>query len=95
MDRHSIALLIPIMALAIPVFAIVFSGLNKLARAKKEAIEAQFGDTAIPALEGQLEDLRSEMQDIRRELTDTQERLDFAERLLTQQREQQRLPDSR
>lgn len=95
MDRHSIALLIPVLALAIPVLAIVFSGLTKLARAKREAIEAQFGGGRNPALEAQIEELRAEMQDIRRDLAETQERLDFTERMLTQQRERHQLPESR
>ena len=91
MDQHTLALLIPIMALAIPVAAIVFSGLTKLARAKREAIESQIGSGS--GVQGQIDELRSELQDVRHELTETQERLDFAERMLAQQREKPRLED--
>ncbi len=38
-------------------------------------------------------DLRLELEALRRELAETQERLDFAERILAQQRRAERLPD--
>jgi len=57
-----LGVLIPILALAIPVTAIVFNGLIKL----------------------------GEMQQPRRELGETQERLDFAERLLAKPRDDAR-----
>ncbi len=93
MDQHALALLIPILALSIPVLALVFSGMTKLARVRKEAIEAQFGGSVNANVEGQLEELRSQMQDMQRDLAETHERLDFTERMLTQQREQKSLPD--
>jgi len=40
------------------------------------------------------EDLRAELQQVRHELADLAERMDFAERLLAQQREAGRLPGS-
>jgi hypothetical protein len=84
MDRHVLALLIPILALAIPVSAIVFSGLVKLARVKAE--QAGGGELAerVNALE-------QEMGALRQELGDAQERLDFAERLLARSDEARRL----
>lgn len=91
MDRQTLALLIPILALSIPVMAILFSGLSKLARVKREAIEAQYGMN--PALEAQLEEIREEMRTLQHNLADTQERLDFTERMLAQQRDRQ-LPGS-
>jgi hypothetical protein len=38
--------------------------------------------------------MREELTTLRRELTEAQERLDFAERVLTQQRRTERLPDA-
>jgi hypothetical protein len=92
MDPRGLALLIPILALSIPVVALVFNGLTRLAKARKEAIEAQYGGTLNSTVEAQLEELRTQMQDVQRELADTQERLDFTERMLTQHREQRELP---
>lgn len=95
MDPRGLAILIPILALSIPVIALVFSGMTRLARARKEAIEAQYGGPLNRAVEAQLEELRAEMQDVRRDLSETQERLDFTERMLTQQRERQQLAEGR
>ena len=92
MDPRGMALLIPILALSIPVIALVFHGLTKLAKARKEAIEAQYGGGLNSSVEAQLEDLRTQMQDMQRDLAETHERLDFTERMLTQQREQRELP---
>jgi hypothetical protein len=48
----------------------------------------------LPAahLEAQNEELRAELEAIRHELRETQERLDFTERVLTQQRRAESLP---
>ncbi len=77
MDRHALALFIPIIALMIPVAAIVMSGLTKLARYRALGA-SDGGDTA-----GRLDVLEQEVMTLRQELADTQERLDFTERLLT------------
>ncbi len=45
--------------------------------------------------DGEIAALRDEAGDVRRELGELQERLDFAERLLSQTREGDRLPDRR
>jgi hypothetical protein len=45
--------------------------------------------------DGEIAALRDEAGDVRRELNEMQERLDFAERLLSQTREGDRLPDHR
>jgi predicted nucleic acid-binding Zn-ribbon protein len=85
-------LLIPIFALAIPVTAIIFAGLQKVARIRLEEArlraKEQGGDGEIAAL-------RSEVADLRQELEAVQERLDFAERLLGQARDQQRVSGRR
>jgi hypothetical protein len=91
MDRHVVALFIPILALAIPVAAIVFHGLQRLARTRLEESRLRLG-----ALDGQaeadIEALRQDVGELRREFGEMQERLDFAERLLSQARDPERLP---
>jgi len=86
MDRHALALLIPILALAIPVTAIVFSGLVKLARIKAD--RAAGGSELAERVSA----LEQEVGALRQELGDAQERLDFAERLLSRSDETRRLP---
>ena len=89
MEKQVIALLIPILALAIPLAAVVFIGLQKLARTRLEEARLRAGDQGN---EAEIAALRNEVGDLRRELTDVQERMDFAERLLSQAREMERLP---
>jgi Tfp pilus assembly protein PilO len=91
MERQVLALLIPIFALAIPLAGIVFVGLQKLARTRLEEARLRAG---VLGKEGEAEiaALRDEVGDLRRELGDVQERMDFAERLLSQAREMERLP---
>jgi len=82
MNPEGFAVFIPIVALCIPVAAIVVNGLQKLARLRIEEAKVKAG-----LLDGQsaaeLGALRDEMGEVRRELSEVQERLDFAERLLT------------
>jgi uncharacterized protein involved in exopolysaccharide biosynthesis len=86
MNPESVAVFIPIVALCIPVAGIIFHGLEKVARLRVEEAKVRAGQ-----LDGQsaaeLATLREEMGDVRRELAEVQERLDFAERLLTSGRE--------
>ena len=49
-------------------------------------------DAPAAELEAQNQEMREELATLRRELTEAQERLDFAERVLTQQRRTERLP---
>lgn len=52
------------------------------------------GETLEPAIRAELEDMRAqlaEQQDLRQRLLELEERMDFAERLLSQQREQGKL----
>jgi hypothetical protein len=88
MDRQTLALLIPILALAIPVAAIVLNGLQKLARLRLEETRVRAGSAGG----GEVAALREEVAALRSELTEVEERLDFAERLLSQTREPDRLP---
>lgn len=80
---------IPILALSIPVVAIVMNGLRKMAEARVEEarIKASAGGDGTETAA-----LREEMDDLRRELGEVQERLDFTERMLMQVRDNQQLP---
>lgn len=91
MDRHALVLFIPILALAIPVTAVIFSGLRKMALLRLEETRIRFGGLGSGA-EAELTALREEVDGLHRELGDVQERLDFAERLLTRSGEAERLP---
>ncbi|HXV90260.1 MAG TPA: hypothetical protein VD707_02765 [Gemmatimonadales bacterium] len=83
MDKQVVALLIPILALAIPVSAIVLHGLQRIARIRLEEARLRAG---AGGGEGEVAALRDEVAELRRELGEVHERLDFAERLLGQAR---------
>lgn len=92
MDRQMLALLIPIMAMGIPIVAIVFNGMQKVWKLRLE--EARIRAGALEAgNSGDLDALRAEVSELRQELLDVEERLDFAERALVQTRDAGRLPD--
>jgi len=80
-------LLIPLMpflgAVPLPVAAVVIAKLWQRRR-----------DAPVAELEVQNQEMRAELATLRRELTEAQERLDFTERVLTQQRRTERLPDA-
>ncbi|MEO8635618.1 MAG: hypothetical protein ABI587_10125 [Gemmatimonadales bacterium] len=88
MDRHTLALLIPIFALAIPVSAIIFRSLIKLQQLRIEETRLRVGAGDHPADDS----LGQEVAQLRQELSEVQERLDFTERMLAQSREAPRLP---
>lgn len=94
MDKQVVALLIPILALAIPVSAIVLHGLQKIARIRLEEARLRAG-AGDDGGRGEVAALRDEVGDLRRELGEVQERLDFAERLLGQARDPERVPGRR
>jgi hypothetical protein len=52
-------------------------------------------DVPVAELDARNQELRLEVEALRRELQETQERLDFAERVLTEQRRGERLPEQR
>jgi hypothetical protein len=85
MDKQTLAVLIPVIALTIPVVAIVFGSLVKMARLKADT---QRHALASPEVEARMAALEEEVVSLRQELIETQERLDFTERLLTRQSEQ-------
>lgn len=93
MDRHALGLLIPILALSIPVLAIAVGGISKywqgrIQEARIRAGQLNQGDQA------ELAEMRSELDAVRRELAEVHERLDFTERLLAQNAQKDRLPGS-
>ena len=83
------ALLIPMIALSIPVVAIIVGGINKRAKWRLEEAQLRMGE-GVDAEE--LDELRSELDQVRAELGEMHERLDFTERLLTQTRDREGLP---
>jgi hypothetical protein len=87
MNPEGFAVFIPIVALRIPVAGIIFHGLEKVARLRVEEAKVKSGQLDGPSV-AELAALRDEMGDVRRELSEVQERLDFAERLLTSGRAQ-------
>ena len=87
MNPEALAVFIPIVALCIPVAGIIFHGMEKVARLRVEEAKVKSGQLDGPSV-AELAALRDEMGDVRRELSEVQERLDFAERLLTSGRAQ-------
>jgi hypothetical protein len=86
MDARMLGIMIPILALAIPVSAIVFGGhikLKKLSVDEARARASSLGGTG----EHELAQLRAEVDQMRGELSEVHERLDFTERLLAKQAE--------
>lgn len=80
MDQGTLIMLIPVLALAIGLVAIL-----KMPR-------KVFGHGSTPRLEERVQAMEQEIGGLRQELADAQERLDFAERLLARADEARRLP---
>ena len=78
------------LVLLIPISAIIMTGLVKIARIRSAGLQSQ-GDPGVKQLESRLEAVEQELAGMHHELSETQERLDFAERLLAQGRETRRL----
>jgi hypothetical protein len=78
------------LVLLIPISAIIMTGLVKLARIWSAGQQGQ-GGPEVRQLESRLEAVEQELAGLHHELSETQERLDFAERLLAQGRETKRL----
>ena len=81
------------LVLLIPISAIIMTGLVKLARIWSAGQQGQ-GDPGMKQLESRLAAVEQELSGLHYELSETQERLDFAERLLAQGRETKRLSES-
>jgi hypothetical protein len=90
MDARMLGIMIPILALSIPVCAIVFGSLIKMKKmALEEARLRQLGGTG----EHELAQLRGDVEQMRAELSEVHERLDFTERLLAKQSDRPALRD--
>ena len=89
MDRHVVALFIPIMALAIPVAAIVMNGLLKMRRLRVEEAKLRIHGGPSGSSE-EIQALQGEVETLQRQLSELNERVDFTERLLARGR----TPDS-
>jgi hypothetical protein len=74
-------------ALLIPVAVIVMGGLTQIARELTRGRR----NADLHALDAEVQALEHELRSVRRDLSETQERLDFAERLLAQSRERKQL----
>jgi len=70
----------------IPIVAIVAFAAIKMAR-----IRASHPESSSSELTTRVEELERAVQGVQKELAETQERLDFAERLLTKGREERRV----
>ena len=81
MDKQIIALLIPILALAIPVAAVILGGLHRIAKTRLEETRLRVQGEGGPAGE-ELQAMRHELEAMRSELSELSERVDFTERLL-------------
>jgi hypothetical protein len=78
-------LLVPALTV-VAIFAISAVGVVKVARLRARRSESPSSDVTA-----RVEALERDVQGIQRELAETQERLDFAERLLSQPREERRI----
>ena len=87
MDTQVVAIFIPIVALMIPIVAIVGNIMLKIQKSREEEARLRSGD---PSVLHEVDELRQELQQVRGELVEVQERLDFAERLLTAKSEERK-----
>ncbi len=92
MDKGTVAVMIPVIVMLIPLAAVIFNGWQKIIKLRIDEARVTGGAEGSARA---VEDLRGEMEQLRHELGDLQERLDFAERLLARQREAERLPGPR
>lgn len=90
MDRHTVVLFIPILALSIPVLGIALHGLQKYWQMRIEEARARAGIGR--GADSEIGELRAELDQVRQELAEVHERLDFTERLLAKSGEREKLP---
>ena len=85
MDRHALAILIPVLV-------VLFTGLTIFSYTPLGRALARRLSGSGPELETRLDSLERDLDAARHELADMHERLDFAERSLAQVREPRRIP---
>lgn len=83
---------VAVLAMAIPIVAIISNGVQKIARMRLEEARLRGGGVDASAA-SEVSALRADVAEMRQELDELQERVDFAERALVQRRERPRLPD--
>lgn len=89
MDKQTLAVMIPVIVMLIPLSAVVLNGWQKIIKLRIEEAKVR---GAAPESSHEIEDLRTEVEMVRRELGEVQERLDFTERLLARNTEREKLP---
>jgi hypothetical protein len=92
MDSETLALMIPVLALSIPVLGILCYGLVRMTRHWADGM-SWLGGGSSDELIADVAELQRELTALGQDLAETQERLDFAERLLTRPDVIQALPD--
>jgi hypothetical protein len=70
---------------------LIFVGIPAITVLKLARLRASRPEALPPDVAGRLESLERGMQDLQQELAEAQERLDFAERLLSKAREERRI----
>lgn len=88
MNFSELGVLIPILALSIPVLAIFFNGLQKTMRLRIEEVQARAAATSPRDLQALIDDVDG----LRQELAEVHERLDFTERMLARGQSDDRPP---
>jgi len=87
MDRHALAILIPVLALGFT--GLITFSFTPLGRALAKRLGGQAGN---PELDERVAQLESDLEAVRHELAESHERIDFTERALAQVREHRQLP---
>lgn len=72
--------------------ALVFISRGEIGKALAHSIRARSGGADVEQLRAELSEVRHDLDQVRQELLETHERLDFTERLLSQQRVPDQLP---
>lgn len=96
MDPDILSGIAGVLGVMIPVMALSIGGLLVVSRSRiGEALARRIaGDSHHPQCESQIVALQDQVDVLQSQLNDTQERLDFAERLLTRMEESRRsIPD--
>jgi uncharacterized coiled-coil DUF342 family protein len=79
MDKQTLAVMIPVIVVSIPLVAVILSGYQKVIKLRTEEARVRAG---ADGSNRQIDELRAEVDQLRHELGEVQERLDFTERLL-------------
>jgi hypothetical protein len=95
--NDAIYALIPILALMIPIVAILAKSQMGLAiadaiRHNSGANEGAAARRELEQMRAEIDQLRADIEDVHAQLLESHERLDFAERLLAKAHESERLP---